>query len=356
MTIAFALVVVVMIALALLTEKGGGSATGMTATTRTVTDQAGRRVELPAKVTRVGADYRIATEILIGLGAGDTLVGKSSASRSQAELYSKFLPGYEKKPNTGSATSSNTEQIASLKPDVVIVGLAKGAGMAKIEQLEAVGIRAVGIKCESLDELAEGVELLGEVVGREERAREYLDLYNRTREMIAGRLAGLKDSERVRVYVSGSGGILSTCGCRMYQSSMIELAGGENVAGSVMAGGWANVSPEQLIKWNPSWIFLVQYGHSMGPRPMEPRDVLQDTRFSTIDAVRTGKVVMFPSNISPWDYPSMQAVLGLLWAAKTLHPDRFEDVDMAGWADDFYLKFFNKSFRKAGGVLRESPR
>ncbi len=319
--------------------------------TRIITDQAGRQVELPEKVTRVDTSYRIATEIIIGLGAGDTIVGTDASSSSQSDFFSKFLPDFAEKPNTGSAEGTNTEQIAALKPDVIIVSLTKGPGMAKIEQLEAAGLTVVGIDCESLEELAEGVRIIGSVVGAEDKAREYIDYYERTCDMIRDRLADLDTSERVPVYISGSGGILSSCGSKMYQSSMIELAGGINVAASIPAGGWALVSAEQLIRWDPSYIFAVQYGHSMSACPATPQDIMSDSRFSTIDAIKNGRVYMFPSNISAWDYPSMQAVLGLLWTAKTLHPEKFEDVNMTQVANDFYLEFFNKSFEQAGGCL-----
>jgi iron complex transport system substrate-binding protein len=217
--------------------------------------------------------------------------------------------------------------------------------------LSSAGINAIRIKCESPRELIEGVRLIGHILGAEERAEEYVSFYNNVRKMISTRLRGLKSSQRVRVYISGSGGILSSCGRKMYQSTVIDQAGGRNVASSISAGGWANVSPEQLIRWNPSVIFAVQYGHSMTPCPATPEDIIKDSRFSTIDAIKNGRVYMFPSNISPWDYPSMQSVLGLLWAAKTLHPDRFKDINMTRFANEFYLKFFGKSFRQAGGSL-----
>lgn len=348
-SIPFIVTLVIAVVIGLLLCKSSGSVTG-TVEHKTITDQTGRTVELPEKVKRVDTSYRIATEIIMGLGAGDRLVGVDSASSSRSAFYSKFLPSFKDKPTTGSAGGGNAESIAALKPDIVIVSLVKGPGVAKIKQLESAGLKAIGIRCETPNELILGVRTIGTIVGEEEKAEEYVSYYEGVRDLIRRRLADLENSERVPVFISGSGGILTSCGKKMYQSAVIDIAGGRNVAASISAGGWANISPEQLIRWDPSVILTVQYGHSMGPCPATPEDIIEDSRFSTLTAVKNEKVYMFPSNISPWDYPSMQSVLGLLWVAKTLHPDRFADIDMTAYADDFYSRFFGKSFRDAGGL------
>ena len=44
-------------------------------------------------------------------------------------------------------------------------------------------------------------------------------------------------------------------------------------------------------------------------------------------------------------------ILGLVWAAKTLYPERFHDVDMVKVADEFYRKYLGYSFKAMGGKL-----
>ena len=48
-----------------------------------------------------------------------------------------------------------------------------------------------------------------------------------------------------------------------------------------------------------------------------------------------------PSGVYLWDRHSAEAALQVLWAAKTLHPNRFRDLDLKKETQAFYAKFFN---------------
>jgi iron complex transport system substrate-binding protein len=79
--------------------------------------------------------------------------------------------------------------------------------------------------------------------------------------------------------------------------------------------------------------------------------VYGNEQFRTIKAVSQHRVYAFPSNIEWWDYPAPTCVLGVVWAAKTLYPDRFSDVDILKLADDYYTKYLGYSFTVLGGHL-----
>ena len=44
-------------------------------------------------------------------------------------------------------------------------------------------------------------------------------------------------------------------------------------------------------------------------------------------------------------------MLGVVWTAKTLYPDRFADVDVRAIADDFYAKYIGHTFTAMGGKI-----
>nr|WP_281253715.1 hypothetical protein [Sporomusa silvacetica] len=44
-------------------------------------------------------------------------------------------------------------------------------------------------------------------------------------------------------------------------------------------------------------------------------------------------------------------MLGIVWIAKTIYPDKFADIDMTALADDFYRRFMGQSFTEMGGKL-----
>jgi iron complex transport system substrate-binding protein len=211
------------------------------------------------------------------------------------------------------------------------------------------GLPVLGVIAEDLEELKTSMIILGKRIGRERAALEFAEYYDSAIQEVKAKTSRIKKEERPVVYLAGPMGILSTCSRDMYQTHLIELCGGTNASaeltGFATRHGWTEVSAEQLISWNPHIILSVQYG---GP----PREkVLNDPRWQRIDAIKQKKVIMFPSALNPWDYPSPQAILGIKWLAKTLHPELFGEIDMRKEADDFYRRFYGKSFTALGGRL-----
>ena len=81
------------------------------------------------------------------------------------------------------------------------------------------------------------------------------------------------------------------------------------------------------------------------------KEIYQNPQFKTVRAIQEKRVYAFPSNIGWWDYPAPHCVLGVAWAAKTLYPERFRDLDMVKTADIFYKKYLGHTFTALGGML-----
>ena len=137
----------------------------------------------------------------------------------------------------------------------------------------------------------------------------------------------------------------------MYQHFIINLAGGRNVSanekGEATPGhGWLKISPEQLIKWNPDLIIVTQYASGI-----TPEQILADERLRGINAIKNKQVFWFPSKLNSWDNPTPQAVLGIKWLAKKIHPDKFRNIDIEKEANNFFTMFYGKTFTELGGSL-----
>ena len=50
--------------------------------------------------------------------------------------------------------------------------------------------------------------------------------------------------------------LFRSAGAKMYQNTLIENAGGVNVAAEIDDNYWAEVSYEQILKWDPDYIIL----------------------------------------------------------------------------------------------------
>ena len=77
---------------------------------------------------------------------------------------------------------------------------------------------------------------------------------------ISDALESLKKSldgvETPSVYLAGNSALLQTAGPEMYQSTLIENAGGVNAASDITDTYWADTSYEQILSWNPDYIVL----------------------------------------------------------------------------------------------------
>jgi len=133
----------------------------------------------------------------------------------------------------------------------------------------------------------------------------------------------------------------------MYQSRLVEMAGGRPL-GKDLKGGWVTVSAEQILKWDPEVILIPRYGWK---DVKGPEAVKEDPRFKDVKAVKENKVWWFPSELTPWDWPTPQCPLGLIWLAKTLHPELFQNLDPLTEANKFYKEFYGHTFTELGGSL-----
>ena len=124
----------------------------------------------------------------------------------------------------------------------------------------------------------------------------------------------------------------------MYQSDMIRLAGGRNVAAEIPDAYWAEIDYEQLLVWDPEYIILA----SSAKYTVE--DVLQDPNLAGCTAVVNGNVYQIPCDAESWDSPVPSSILGALWLANILHPEKLTDTDCAAIMDEYYETFYHFTY------------
>lgn len=311
--------------------------------TFTVVDQLGRRVEVPQNVQKVAPLDHLGGLILFALGQQDKQVEQCLWGR-----LGKAMAAVDK-DFAAAPRLSNGHELISLEAltalGTQVVFVKASFDKTQVEQMENAGITAVAIKGETLEDGFAAVRLMAKVLECENRGEEYIAECQRILDLVRDRLGDIPAEKRPRVMFAGPRSALSVATGEMLQASIIERAGGQNVAAG-LKGFWADVSPEQVAAWNPDVIFLGSLLDNQGLNEM-----MNNPQLQTVNAIRVRRVYVFPSNIDWWDYPVPHYVLGTLWAAKTLYPDKFADVDMIKFADEFYLKFLGHSFSEMGGRL-----
>jgi iron complex transport system substrate-binding protein len=310
--------------------------------TVTVTDQLGRTVQVPRHLKRITALHHFGGQIVYALRQQDRLVEQVLYGR-EAEALASVDPHFAALPHTLDSHSMNVEALVALGPEVAFAY--SSFDTTDMARLESAGVKVVAVKGETMDESFEAVRLIAKVLDCEEQARVYLAEVQRLLNLVQERLKDVPSERRRRVVFCGPKSIYTVATGQMLQSQTLTLAGGTNLA-SALTGFWADVSPEQMARWDPDVILvgdaLTVYGVN---------DIYTSPQYQTVKAVRNHEVYAFPSTIGWWDYPAPHCVLGVVWTAKTLYPDRFKDIDVLAIADDFYAKFVGHTFTAMGGRL-----
>ena len=297
--------------------------------TMTVVDQLGRTVEVPREINRIVSSYYISSSLLIALGAEDKVVGLEMKADTR-EIYKKAAPEFLELPGVGTSKSISVEETLALKPDLVILPYRLEEF---VEQFEALDIPVIVVEPESMDQFLESITLIGTAIGEEEKAEALLNYYEEKIAEISSLTEGLE--ERPRVYMSGGSSAFTTCTSNMYQNDLIHLAGGQNVSEELTDGYWANVSAEQILAWDPEFIFNVNYAS------YDISELTKDAQLAPVSAIKENRVYTFPSVLEAWDYPTPSSILGILWLTHQLHPELYSVEAYTKDAQDFYKIFYD---------------
>ena len=297
----------------------------------TLTDQAGREVTIEEEPQKLVSGYYISTSLLIALGLEDKLAG-IEAKADTRPIYALSAPELLELPSVGTAKEFDLEGCAALEPDLVILPLKL---QASADTLEELGIDALVVNPENQELLGEAAELIGAATNTAARAKELLAFTAEQEERLAKALEG---AETPSVYLAGNSDFLSTAGSAMYQSAMIEMAGGANAAAEITDTYWAEVSYEQILAWNPQYIVLAS------DASYTVEDVLADPNLEGCAAVENGNVIQIPGDAEAWDSPVPGGILGAVWLSSELHPEECPQADSEAVIHEFYETFYGFSY------------
>ena len=178
--------------------------------------------------------------------------------------------------------------------------------------------------------------MIAKVFEKEQQGKELVKAAFANRKMLADRLGGIPAEKRVRTYMANPD--LNTYGSGKYTGLMLEYAGAYNVAAATVKG-FKQVSMENVLEWNPA-VILVQDRY-----PKVVSQIKEDAAWANIDAVKNNQVFLMPEYAKAWGYPMPEALaLGEVWLAKSLYPQKFQDIDLDKMVNDYYLKFYRQPY------------
>lgn len=304
---------------------------------KTITDILGHEITLEAPACKLVGTHNPTMNTAVVLGGGGKYIAGFGNKEMADVLYSYVYP--ELKDDViqiGKGKNINYETVLTTGADLAILP-ERFAYM--VEEFEGVGIPAIVIlsSTESYDTIRNAINLMGEVVGEETRAEEILAYFDGIINKITERTASV--TEKPSVMFLGSSNMYSVAPGAMIQSDIMDTAGAVNaVTGVEILGAFADVSAEEIVGWNPDVIWVPAYAD------YTVEDVMNAPEFSSITAVQNGAVYTFPSELEPWDYPTVSACLGAAWAAYNLHPDLYTYDELIADVNGLYELLYAQTF------------
>lgn len=293
-----------------------------------LTDQAGREIVLPNTVNKIVSGYYISSSSCIALGLSDRLVG-IEAKAADRPIYSMAAPRLLALPDVGTAKSFNLEGCLTLEPDLVILPkrLQDSANI-----LTDLGIAVILVNPENHKSLVEMLTLIGKATGTEDAATKLITYYQNELEAISSIVQNV--NQKPVVYMGGSSSYLTTSPKDMYQSSLIDTAGGVNAAAFIEGDAWTDISYEQLLTMNPDIIVIPSEAS------YSKKGILGDAQLAGITAIANEAIYQMPKGFEAWDSPVPSCTLGMRWMLSVLHEDLYPLEILQADAARFYQEFF----------------
>ncbi len=271
----------------------------------TVTDMAGREVNIPAEPQRIVSLAPSITEILFALNLGDRVAGVTE--------FCNYPPEATEKPKVGGFSDVSMEKLLEVQPDLVLVA---SIHMAQVlPELEKLGLPVLVIDAHDFPGVLESIRLIGKATGAEEAAG---DLTAQMQERADRVAQAVKDRPRPRVYWELDP-TFWTAGPGSFVQDLIERAGGENIAASAEAA-WVQLSAEAIIAADPEVIFLADHPWGESAETVKARP-----GWEKISAVVNGRIVeLTQEQTDIVSRPGPRVVDALELIARALHPDAFQ--------------------------------
>ena len=272
---------------------------------RTVSDDTGRSIRVAVPVRRVVSLSPSMTEIVYALGLEDQLVGDTD--------YCDYPPEATKKHKVGGVVNPSLEEIAALKPDMVLV--TSSNRWETVSALERLGIPSYAAEPRSLDEIRLLVRHLAAVLGKPQ-AGETLDA--RLQQQSENLEQKLKGVQPTRVFFVVWTDPLVSVGRHTFIADALSHAGAASVVDS--AQDWPQISLEEVVRLQPEFLVFADSHPERAAR--EIAALAERPGWNLLDAVKQRKFAVISDAVNR---PAPRLFTAVEDLARQLHPGAFAE-------------------------------
>ncbi|MGL1921496.1 MAG: ABC transporter substrate-binding protein [Hyphomicrobiales bacterium] len=335
----------------------------------TVTDIAGREVEVtldPTKVIISEGRNLYAVSIIDRENPFKRIIGwRDDMKLYDPDAYRKYIakfPEGEDVPLYGRASKGefSVEQAIKAEAELVIFPFGDYESTKELhllEQLEKAGIASVFIdfRQRPTQNTIPSVLLLGKIFNERANADEFVDFYIKSMRLVFNAVGEIPHDKRPTVFIDRAAGYTAGTCCKTFGSAnmgrLVEEAGGINWGSTKIAGFAGDVNPESIFTTNPD--IIIGTGANWSEAKKDTTAVLLG-----YDAVEEENQKRLAALAARPGWPKLQAVqnkrfysvyhqfynspfhfIAVQQFAKWIHPEYFKDLDPEANFKELHNKF-----------------
>ena len=313
---------------------------------KVVVDHNGNEIELPDEINRIVVCdiYPLPSVLAVFFDSADKLVGIPKQAMVAAkngllgELYPEILNA---KMDYIDGTTVNVEELLSLEPDIAFYS-ADDAAMG--ETLANAGVPAIAVSAskweyDAVVTLENWIDLLSEIFPENDRSEIVKAYSSDVVSLVNDRVENVETKKNLFFLFQYSDSSITTSGKHFFGEWWANASGAQNVGAELESAKSTPVEMEQVYVWNPEIIFISNYTTA------QVDDIMNNTignyDWSEIEAVKNGKVYKMPLGMYRSYTCGVDTPVTLLWMAKTVYPELFEDIDITAEAQKYYKAVFD---------------
>lgn len=325
--------------------------------TRVLLDVEGREVEVPDTVERIVCVGVGALRYSCYVGAADLVVGvedyETKPGMSRLYNYVNF-DKLRDLPVIGTNGEPYVEQIIAADPQVIVMSAYAKQNADELSEKTGIPVVVVPGSDTTLDDKAyETIRILGELYGKTERADELTAYLRGVQSDLDERTASIENADKPTVYVGG----VSFKGAHGFEGTEagygpFELIHAQNLADTTGQTGAFSIDVEQVLAWDPDYIFLDFNGMDL----IREDYAAHPDFYNSLTAVKEGRVysqISFRSSASNLE----TALADAYYAACVMFPEQFKDVDPVEKAGEIFTELLGTNpyadLKEAGYEFRQ---